>query len=166
MSCTTVTVRRSRPRLKKPSPTNVSRRLSCPFDKHWISHIPYRHWCPHCLVATGCDNPHVTVDHAKRAILTLAMDYMFFTTKGVKFKNGVGELSEVEQKGALKVLIVRDLRSKAVFAHAVENEGLDAKGYIVDAIVANVLWTGYSKVLLNSDSETLCFRYLPGPGNV
>ena len=94
-------------------------------DEHRISHILYRNWCPHCLAAMGRENPHVSVDPTKRAIPTIAMDYMFLTTKGVKLKNEKGELSEDEQKGALKVLSVRDLRSKALFAHAVEKKSLD-----------------------------------------
>ena len=62
------------------------------------------------------NNPHVNVDQAKTAIPTIAMDYMFLTAKGVKFKNEVGKLSEEEQQGALKVLTVRDSWSKAFFS--------------------------------------------------
>ena len=40
-----------------------------------------------------------------------------------------------------------------MFAHAVENKGLDEKGYIVDAIVADALWNGYSNVPLKSVNE-------------
>ena len=105
-------------------------------DEHRISHIPYWNWCPRCLAAMGRENPHVSVDHAKRAIPTIAMDYMFLTTKGVKFKNETGELGEDEQKGALKVLIVRDLRSKSLLAHAVEKKGLALNvGYGVESLL-------------------------------
>ena len=51
------------------------------FDKHRISHIPYRNLCPHCLAAMGRENLHVSADHTKRAIPTIAIDYMFLTTK-------------------------------------------------------------------------------------
>ena len=66
----------------------------------------------------------------------------------------------MSRKGALRVLIVRDLISKALFAYAVEKKGLDEKGYIVDAIVADVLWTGYSKVILKSDHEAAMLQVL------
>ena len=84
---------------------------------------------------------------------------------GVEFKNEMGERSEDGQKGALKELIVRDLRSKALLAHAVEKKSLGEKGYIVDAIVADVLWTGYSKVSSSLIMNPLCFRYLPRQGS-
>ena len=58
------------------------------------------------------------------------------------------------------MLIVRNLRSKAFFAHAVEKKGLDEKGYIVDAFVADMLWTGYSKVLLKSNNEPAMLQVL------
>ena len=58
------------------------------------------------------------------------------------------------------MLIVRDLRPNAFFAHAVEKKGLDDKGYIVDAIVADVVWTGCSKVLPKSDNEAAMIQVL------
>ena len=70
------------------------------------------------------------------------------------------KLSEEEQKGASKALIVRDLRSKAPIAHAVEKMGLDEKGYTVDAVVADMCWTGCLKVLIKSDNETAMLRVL------
>ena len=37
--------------------------------------------------------------------------------------------------GAAKILIVRDSRSKSVFAHAVPAKGLDEQGYVVGSLV-------------------------------
>ena len=51
------------------------------------------------------------------------------------------------------MLVVRDNRSKAVFAHVVPAKGIDEKGFSVDALVSDVKWLGYSKVTLKSDNE-------------
>ena len=56
-----------------------------------------------------------------------------------------------DDEEALKLPIVKDSLSRAVFAHAVPQKGVDAKRYAVDIIVDYVLWLGYSKVILKSD---------------
>ena len=58
------------------------------------------------------------------------------------------------------MLIVRSLRSKARYEHALEKKGLDEKGYIVDAIVAGVFLTGYSSVLLKSNNGPAMLQVL------
>ena len=49
--------------------------------------------------------------------------------------------------------MIRDSRSKSVFAHVVPSKGLDPKGFAVSSIVHDVLWLGYTKVVLKSDNE-------------
>ena len=64
------------------------------------------------------------------------MDYMLLTDKGVKLKNEMGA-----QRGGAKGCI-----------------GVDHVGSEAQAIVAAVLWAGYSKVLLKSDNERAMLR--------
>ena len=59
-----------------------------------------------------------------------------------------------------KLLIVKDSLSRAVVANAVPQKGVDAKRYAVDIIVNNVLWFGYSKVILKSDNEPVIIKLL------
>ena len=59
----------------------------------------------------------------------------------------------VETGAAAKCLIVKDQNSKCVFGHMVPKKGLDAKGYAVNCVKNDVLWLGYSKVILKSDNE-------------
>ena len=122
-------------------------------EEHRISHIPFRCWCPECVEAMGREDPHRTIDHERRKVPTIAIDYMFLTYKGVKLADEMGEIAGDELEGCQKVLVVRDLKSKSLFAHCVERKGPDDAGYIVDAIVADVLWTGHSRVILKSDNE-------------
>ena len=53
----------------------------------------------------------------------------------------------------LKVLVVYDGASKCLFGHAVPRKGPDEDGYIVDQIVADILWLGYAKVMIRTDNE-------------
>ena len=66
-----------------------------------------------------------------------------------------GEVSTNEEfaaagESAIKILVVRDNRSKAVFAHVVPVKGIDEKGYAVSALVEDVKWLGYTSVTLKN----------------
>ena len=54
----------------------------------------------------------------------------------------------------LKILVVRDSMSKAVFAHAVPSKGVDENRYAVDMVTECCNWLGYSKLLLKADNES------------
>ena len=63
------------------------------------------------------------------------------------------ELSKIpigEVKDALKVLVVRDMKSKA------------EHGYAVEAVVVDVLWMGYSRLILKSDNEPAILKVVEG----
>ena len=50
--------------------------------------------------------------------------------------------------------------SRAVFAHAVPKKGVDEKRCSVNAVVDDVLWLGYAKVILKSDNELAIVKLL------
>ena len=47
-----------------------------------------------------------------------------------------------------------------MFAHAVPQNGIDDKRFAVDCIVEDVLWLGYTKVLVRSDNEPAIVKLL------
>ena len=53
----------------------------------------------------------------------------------------------------VKVLVVRDSNTKSVFAHVVPSKGFSEDAYAVDMLVADVMWLGYSRVILKSDNK-------------
>ena len=79
---------------------------------------------------------HANIDYGVRSIATVAMDYFSVTRSDVyNFEEWRDEKPRQKlEEGALKVMVVRDLKSKASFAHAVEAEGADERGFIVDAM--------------------------------
>ena len=68
--------------------------------------------------------------------------------------------SEIDPQLALKVLVVRDFKSKAFFAHAVKCKGSDADGFAVRCFVDDIKWLGYTKVILKSDNEPAIVKCL------
>lgn len=96
-------------------------------DDHCITHIPYRSWCRCCVEGRGREMAHKEVDHGSRDVATVAFDYLFVTKKDVFTKGEwASEATRAEvEENALKVLVVRDLKSRSCFAHAVPQKGID-----------------------------------------
>ena len=113
-------------------------------ETHRIDHWPPRSWCKECNEGHGRERGHFKVDEPHRVAI-ISMDYAFVTRKGDIV--GVGEPG-CDDEDALKLLVVKDSKSRSVFAHAVPRKGVDEKRYVVDMIVEDVLWLGYSKLLL------------------
>ena len=58
------------------------------------------------------------------------------------------------------MLIVKDSLSRAVFAHAASEKGIDEERVAVDAVVDDLLWLSYAKVILKSDKEPAIVKLL------
>ena len=123
-------------------------------EEHRIDHYPYRSWCPHCIEGAGREDGHCSVE--SHSIAMISMDYFFVSRKGGIYDTAV----ECDDPDALKVLVVKDTKSKAVFAQAVPQKGIDEKRFAVDVVVESVLWLGYSQVILKSDNEPAIVKLL------
>ena len=60
----------------------------------------------------------------------------------------------------LEILVVRDMKSKSIFAHAVRCKGSDEDGHAVQCIMDDIKWLGYTKIILKSDNEPAIRRLL------
>jgi hypothetical protein len=68
------------------------------YDRHQITHLPYRSWCPHCIRGRGKNAAHRKLDkEIVRTIPRLCVDYSF-----------VGQRPEVQQGEAARVLQADD----------------------------------------------------------
>ena len=123
-------------------------------EAHRIDHWPYRSWCRECVEGFGRERDH---GHGKQKIAMISMDYAFVTPKGPIVDQGE---EGWDDPNALKLLIVKDSKSSAVFAHAVVQKGKDDKRFAVDMVVRDVLWLGYPHVLLKSDNEPSVVKLL------
>ena len=121
-------------------------------DAHRVTHCPYRSWCRHCREGSGLDMPHAACDQEARKIPIVGFDYMFIGKRRV-YRRGENFVDGDKPENVLKVLIVRCHKSKALFAHAVPQKGIDEKHYVVDCLTQDILWLGYPRVLLKCDTE-------------
>ena len=87
----------------------------------------------------------------------MGMDYFFITKSGIESRNGLKEKGEdaekmVEDGRALKCLIVRGQKSKALFGHPVPQKGADAEVYSGQGVVEDVKRLGCANLILKSDN--------------
>ena len=126
-------------------------------DEHNVDHLPYRSWCDCCVRGKATGEPHRRATPESR-IPIIAFDYMFVTKDKVSMAD---EISDEDKKDApVKILVVKDTKSKAVFAHVVKKKGADEEGYAVKRLAEDLAWLGYTKVILKSDGERAIVRLL------
>ena len=143
----------AQPQKVLPTPELPSRAV---VEEHRIDHWPPRSWCDECNEGHGRERRHGKVPESHRVAI-ISIDYAFVTRRGTVVSEGEDGWDDEE---ALKLLIVKDSLSRAVFAHAVPRKGIDEKRYAVDMVVDDVLWLGYAKVILKSDNEPSIVRLL------
>ena len=65
---------------------------------------------------------------------------------------------------ATKVLVVAlrtaDDRQACVFGHVVPQKGVDEAKFAVDCLVGDILWSGYTRIMLKSDNEPAILKLL------
>ena len=113
---------------------NVYQPTRSEYLDHCVTHYPFRAWCKHCLEGRGREFGHEQSRGTKdeRSTPVVSFDYCFIGDTGdVKSE---GEF-EAAGEGAVKILVARDGKSKAVFAWIVPVKGVDPKGFAVHSLV-------------------------------
>ena len=126
-------------------------------EEHNIDHWPFRQWCEDCVRARATGEQH-RPGGAERKIPLISFDYLYLT-RGQLLRREELEGDEAEQTD-LKVLVVKDSRTRAIFAHVVDKKGTDASGYAVTRLVEDIAWTGHVKVVLKADNERAIVKLL------
>ena len=60
----------------------------------------------------------------------------------------------------VNILVAKDSRSEALFAHVVPSKGVDERRFAVDMLVEDCKRLGYSRIILKSDNEVAIVRLL------
>ena len=127
-------------------------------------HLPYRSWCSSCVRGRGKAQPHKRIpadEKAAERIPTISYDYGFFTKKvesGAVCQSTVGAGHEATLQ-TLPILIVKDRRSKAVWAHPVPCKGTEHP-YPAKAALRDLEMTGYKRVIGKSDQEASILKLI------
>ena len=119
-------------------------------DKHREDHCPYQSWCDACVEGRGREHGHTSVDMVSRGVPTVAFDYLFVNNKGIFTRS---EFVDDGDTGGVNILVVRDCKYKNNFAHVVPFKGVDEGKYVVDMLVDDIKWLGFTRVILKSDNE-------------
>ena len=128
-------------------------------EEHNATHYPYRSWCEFCVKARGeGEHHHSSKETGRSQVPVIAFDYLFITNGRVMRRH---ELSEEERERVkMTILVVKDTKSRCIFAHAVRRKGADEDGYAVARLVEDIKWLGYTKVIPKSDCEGAILRLM------
>ncbi len=108
-------------------------------EKHNMSHIPYRSWCPHCVRGQGRGRPRRgRQEGGERTAAVVATDYCFL---------GQGDAEDQENP----VLVMVDEDTGMIFAHVVARKGPDPEA--MAKVMADLELLGYRKLVFKTDQE-------------
>ena len=107
-------------------------------DHHNITHLPFRPWCPSCVIGQAKDKSHKRDVVDDKSVDEIVFDYGFLGSEGVK--------------ETLPVQVMKDVRRGMIFAHAVPQKGL-ADDHGVGEIIGDIEKLGLKRILLKSDGE-------------
>ena len=135
-------------------------------DDHRIDHTPFRIWCEWCRRARGLGEQRGRGAGEVHHIPVIAMDYFFLTKDSLETRESLtrsgyprsaeGEaqlLNDIQEGVVVKGILLKDLKSKAIFAWLVPCKGCDANGFVVDRLSTAIKWLGYTNLLVKSDNE-------------
>ena len=130
--------------------------------EHWITHLPFRNWCQHCVAGKCKSKPHMTAGKIddENGTPIVAFDYAFMSDKEATVQpKDIGkdrdEVEKDEEKDSdVKMLVCRDNKSKVPAAISVPSKGVDENEYAVRRVLRFLDFLGYEKVILKSDQES------------
>ena len=103
----------------------------------------------------------------ERVMTRIVCRWLLLTNAGVhdngEFVNPA-EMKGVEDESVVRILVVAvrtpDDRQSCVFGHVVPCKGVDRERFTVECLVSDIVWTGYSRVMLKSDNEPAILKLL------
>ena len=133
------------------------------YDEHCVTHTPYRPWCNHCVNGRGQEFPNVRrKDCDPNRIPLVAFDYAGITDKGETL--GLEVPFDPSDESVMRVFVVglrtSDDKRVAIFAHVVPSKGVVEEKFAVDCLVSDIVWSGYTRVMLKSDNEVAILKLL------
>ena len=107
-------------------------------DERNLTHLPFRDWCPHCIMGKARNIPHKKQKDREHLVPHIHVDYGFLGTE------------EDEEKMIIQV--ARDEESRALLAHAVPRKGV-AHVHGAEQLIRDIEELGYKKVIIKADNE-------------
>ena len=114
-------------------------------DRHYLTHLPHRSWCPICIMARGKEDQHRKNKKPRREKPTVSFDYKSF-----------GQEAHSDDK--VTAIVIRD-SSKTIYAHVCLSKGSSDK-WIIDQILEDLDQLGHVEMILKSDGEPALVQVL------
>ena len=121
---------------------------------HRLTHRPFRSWCPHCIRGKGraAQSRKSPQKGEHGEVPKLVSDYFFVGQRRPANQVERDELeAQAEREGQTPVLVLRDTKSRAIFAHACPSKG--AHDSVVNRLIGDLDTLGYKRVLVRTDCE-------------
>ena len=108
-------------------------------EKHNVTHMPYRSWCPVCVEGRARDKHHRRGEEQDdKGIPEIVFDYGFLGAKG--------------DEETMAIQIAKDRRTRMIFAHVVPRKGF-ADEHGAAEMIRDIEKLGYSDIILKCDGE-------------
>ena len=117
-----------------PAPSQPSK---AEIERHNLTHINYRSWCPHCVFGRRNNTAHRSRQHSDRKVPLFCADYCF--------------IRDVEDPENLTCLVGKLYPQKAMFASVCDMKG--AEDEVVGRLAQFIKSTGITKLVYKSDQE-------------
>ena len=127
-----------------PSPEAPSRKE---LAWHNIDHATFRSWCKHCVAGKAKAHPHASrsrSDEDEKTVPTLGLDYAFMSNQGSQ---------ETDQWSECKILVMKDDKSKYLFAVPIPQKGVENTEWAVRRVIHAIKFLGYHKIIVKGDQE-------------
>jgi len=106
------------------------------FERHCLTHLPYRNWCPICVQSEKRNSPH-RANKISRGIPAYSIDYMFLL--------GRETLSN-------PILVMTESESGGIWAIPVKRKG-SYSSYVSQRIANIIQRIGYARCIIKCDQE-------------
>ena len=122
-------------------------------DLHNATHVPFRSWCPFCVSGKAKSHPHFSKSEERESdIPVVSLDYAFLGEEEGDADDETELTAEQKDGTVLKVLVMKDRKSKYIIANVVPRKG--DHPYVVQRVGEDLTQIlGYDRVIFKSDQE-------------
>ncbi len=123
------------------APIKVARHPGDPteeeFQKHCVTHLPYRRWCQICVKAKGKADGHKEARESTAP--SIVLDYKSFG-------------QEIDTDDKATAIVGRDKKTVSTFAHVCDHKGTSDR-WVVNKLIEDIELMDHTEIILKGDGE-------------
>ena len=109
-------------------------------EEHYMHHSEFRQWCPHCVKGKAVSYGSRRKKDSDDGLPMISIDYMF-----------MGDQQGREEEKGMPTLVMKDRRTKVLWARVVPAKGVNA--HAVKQLAKQITLLGHKRILFKSDGE-------------